>query len=159
MISVRVVRKDSCASSISGLSFVSHVWLFESTNIVSKQLQEPSLLMTRALPLVRAQIARIKLFPSRFDEMWNEADTSLSTLQNTDIHIASNLSRVTRSNRKTVQRDKLRMEFVTACDTVADDMKARYCSPDHDVMAQGLCAFTPGSEIFLNPPHICHLRS
>ena len=46
------------------------------------------------------------------------------------------------------------MELVTSCNTVADDMKARYCSPDHDVMAQGLCALTPGSEIFLNPPHI-----
>ena len=110
--------------------------------------------MTRALPLVRAQIARVKLFPSRFDEMWNESVTSLSTLQKTDMHIASNLSRLTRANRKTVQRDQLRMEFVTTCNTVVDDMEARFGSPVHDVIAQGLYALTPGSAAFLDPPSL-----
>ena len=110
--------------------------------------------MTRALPLVRAEIARVKLFPSRFDEMWNESVTSLSTLQKADMHIASNLSRLTRANRKTVQRDQLRMEFVTTCNTVVDDMEARFGSPVHDVIAQGLYALTPGSAAFLNPPSL-----
>ena len=55
--------------------------LFESSNIVSKQLQAPALVMARALPIVRTQIARVRVFPSRFDELWDKAVTSLGALQ------------------------------------------------------------------------------
>jgi phosphotransferase system IIB component len=109
--------------------------------------------MARALPLVRSQMVRIKTFPSRFDEMWNDALTSLSTLQ-TDMHNASTLIRQTRSHKKTVQKEKLHMEFVTACNTVADDMEARFGTSDHDVIAQGLQALVPGSDTLLDPQSV-----
>ena len=46
------------------------------------------------------------------------------------------------------------MEFVTTCNTVVDDMEARFGSPVHDVIAQGLYALTPGSDAFLHPPSL-----
>ena len=46
------------------------------------------------------------------------------------------------------------MEFVTTCNTVVDDMEARFGSPVHDVIAQGLYALTPGSAAFLDPPSL-----
>ena len=131
--------------------------LFESSNLVSKQLQAPSLVMARALPLVRSQIVRIKTFPSRFDEMWNDAVTSLSTLQ-TDMYNAATLIRQTRANRKSVQKEKLKMEFLTACNTVADDMEARFGTTDHDVIAQGLQALVPGSDTLLDPQSVVSHR-
>ena len=51
--------------------------LFESSNIVSKQLQAPALVMARALPIVRTQIARVRVF----DEVWDKAAMSLGALQ------------------------------------------------------------------------------
>ena len=81
--------------------------------------------------------------------MWNDAVTSLSSLQ-TDMHNASTLIRQTRSNRKSVQKEKLQMEFVTACNTVAADMEARFGTTDHDVIAQGLQALVSGSYTLLD---------
>jgi hypothetical protein len=127
--------------------------LFESSNIVSKQLQDPSLVMTRALILVRSQIARVREFPSRFDELWNDAATSQSTLR-ADMHNAASLIRQTRSNKKSVQKDKLQTEFANACKTVADDMVARFGTLDHDVIAQGLQALVPGSDTLLDPQSV-----
>lgn len=120
--------------------------LFESSHLVSKQLQSPSLVMARAIPLIRAQIARIRQFPLRFDELWNDAVKSLSSLQQADMHKATSLTRQTRSNRKCIQKPNLRMEFVKACNAVADDMEARFGPSDHDIIAQGLQSLVPNSE-------------
>jgi hypothetical protein len=124
--------------------------VFESTNLVSKQLQEPSLVMTRALILARSQIDRIREFPSRFDSLWDDAASSLSELK-ADMQNAASLIHRTRTNRKTVEKEKLRAEFVSTCKTVADDMAARFGTPDHDVMAKGLEALLPGSDTLLEP--------
>jgi hypothetical protein len=127
--------------------------LFESSNIVSKQLQAPSLVMMRALPLVRSQIARVREFPSRFEELWNNAATSLATLQ-PDMHNAALLIRQTRANKKSVQKEKLHAEFVSTCNTVADDMQARFCASDHVVIFQGLEALLPGSDTLFEPQSV-----
>ena len=111
--------------------------LFESTNIVSKQLQAPVLVMARALPLVRSQIERVRKFPSRFNELWDDAVTSLSTLQQTDLINAASLMRQTRSNKQSIQKEKIHTEFVNACNTVADDMETRFGGSDHDIIVQG----------------------
>ena len=116
-----------CTSPTYGL-------LFESSHLVSKQLQSPSLVMARAIPLIRAQIARIRQFPLRFDELWNDAVKSLSSLQQADMHKAT--------SRKCIQKPNLRMECVKACNAVADDMEARFGPSDHE----GLQSLVPNSE-------------
>ena len=109
--------------------------------------------MARALPLVRTQIDRVREFPMRFDEMWDDATKSLSTLR-PDMHNASSLIRQTRANKKSVQKAKLQAEFVSACNTVADDMEARFGPSDHDVIAVGLQALVPTSDTLFDPRSI-----
>jgi hypothetical protein len=118
--------------------------VFESTNLVSKQFQDSSVVMTRALVLVRSQIVRVREFPLRFEELWTDATTSLSTLRE-EMKNAANLIHRTRSNRQCVSKEKLRAEFVSTCNTVANDMAARFGDADHEIMLQGLQAFVPGS--------------
>ena len=120
---------------------------------MSVQLQDPSLVMTRALILIRSQIVRVKEFPSRFDDLWNDATKSLSTLQ-VDILNAASLVHRTRSNKKGTQKEVLRLEFVNTCNIIADDMAARFGTMDHDVIAQGLEALLPGSDTLLDPQSI-----
>ena len=124
--------------------------IFESTNLVSKQLQAPALVMTRALPLVRTQIARVREFPLRFDVLWDDAAESLTTLR-PDMYNAASLLRQTRANKKSVQKENLRVEFVTTCQTVADDMESRFGPSDHDVIAVGLQALLPTSDTLFDP--------
>ena len=127
--------------------------LFESSHNVSKQLQDPSLVMTRALILVRSHIASVKEFPSQFDELWNAAVDARSTLQ-PDMHNAGRLLRQTRLNKKSVSKESLHHEFVSTCNTVANDMVARFGAADHDVIALGLQALAPGSETLLDPQSV-----
>lgn len=118
--------------------------IFESTNLVSKQFQDPAVVMTRALVLVRSQIVRVREFPLRFEELWADATTSLSALRE-EMSDAATLIHRTRSNRKCVSKEKLRAEFVSTCNTVANDMAARFGDADHEIMLQGIQAFVPGS--------------
>jgi phosphotransferase system IIB component len=85
--------------------------------------------------------------------MWDDATKSLLTLR-PDMHNAASLIRQTRSNKKTVQKEKLQAEFVSTCNTVADDMEARFGPSDHDVIAVGLQALVPTSDTLFDPQSI-----
>src|SRR5205823_5242320 len=71
--------------------------------------------MQRVISSDRAprEIARIREFPSRFNELWNDAVTTLSALQ-IDMRNAGSLIRKTRANRKRAKRrdaDRIRCVY------------------------------------------------
>ena len=109
--------------------------IFETTNILSKQLQDPSLDWMRAGVLARSQATRVRQLSSDFDTMWVQAGTAMSELKE-DMQGATSLLRQTRATKKSVARDKLRVEFASTCNIVAEDMEARFCTSDHEVMVR-----------------------
>ena len=109
--------------------------------------------MARAIILARSQVTLVRDLPSQFAAMWELAGRARSELKE-DMQGAAGLLRQTRANKKSVNREKLHAEFVRSCNTVATDMEARFCSPDHGVMAQGLLALNPSSPTVLEPQSV-----